>query len=132
VWNFSAYGTLIRRNATANVVNNYYHSSARPSANRALVVDRQGRAHAAGNRSGNGGNVDARGTETAEFTSASVTTTDACGAAYDVRDGAGARGPSFRLDSIDAAYIAQLADATLPGCPAAHESRRLSSTGARP
>jgi pectate lyase len=133
VWNFSAYGTLIRRQATANVVNNYYHSSARPGADRALVVDRQGRAHAAGNRSGSGGNVNARGTEAAEFASASVATTDACGAAYDVRDGAGARGPNFRLDAIDAGYIAQLADATpLPGCPAEHDSRRLSSTGARP
>jgi hypothetical protein len=124
VWDFSAYGTLIRRNATANVVANYYYAPVRKTAERALVVDRQGRAHAAGNHSGNGANVDARGTEPAAFATTSITTTTACRAAQAVQGGAGARGPKFDLDVVDSGYIGQTGPSTrLPGCTADQESR---------
>jgi hypothetical protein len=118
VWNFSGYGTLVRRNATANVVNNYYYSPSRPTAAYALIVDHQGRAHAAGNHSGNGADVDERGTELAAFPAARLTTTDACQAAYEVQDEAGARGSSFGLDAVDRGHLAQMPATQLPGCPA--------------
>lgn len=128
VWNFSAYGTLVRRNATANVVNNYYYSSPR-AADRALKVDRQGRAHAAGNYSGNGANVNARGTEVAQFPAASITTTDPCTAAYEILNGAGARGPAFGLDAVDRAYMAQISSSQLPGCSLKSTSGSALSSG---
>ena len=124
VWDFSAYGTLIRRNATANVVGNYYFAPVRKTGDRALVVDRQGRAHAAGNHSGNGADVDARGTEPAAFAATSITTTSACQAARAIRAGAGARGPKFDLDVVDSGYIGQTGTAPrLPGCGGDQESR---------
>jgi pectate lyase len=113
LWNVTAYGTIVRRNATANVVHNYYHA---PSASaRALLVDTRGRAHAAGNRATNGMDVDAEGTEDTAFAVASVATTDACRAAYEVQDHAGARGVDLDPDAVDQAYLAKL-PATLPGC----------------
>jgi CARDB protein len=116
VWDFSAYGTLVRRNATANILNNYYYSSSRPTAASALTVDYQGRAHAAGNHSGNGADVDARGTERAAFPAPPVATTDACRAAYEVQDEAGARGVTFDLDAVDSRHLAQMPASQLPGC----------------
>jgi CARDB protein len=115
VWNFSGYGTLVRRNATANVVNNYYYSPSRPTAAYALIVDHQGRAHAAGNHSGNGADVDERGTERAAFAAAGVSVTDACRAAYEVQDEAGARGVNFGPDSIDSRHLEEL-PSKMPGC----------------
>jgi pectate lyase len=115
VWNFSAYGTLILQRATANVVGNYYYAS--PTASHALVV-RDARAHSADNYSGNGIDVDESGTEKAPFSAPSVTTTDACRAAHEVQDEAGARGVSFGLDSVDRGHLARMPATQLPGCGA--------------
>jgi len=123
VWDFSGYGTIVRRKATANVVDNYYYSSSRPTARQALVVDRQGRAHASGNHSGNGANVNASGTETAAFSAPSMPTTDACRAAEQIRDKAGARGANFGLDSVDSDYISRIPANELPGCDKGHVGR---------
>jgi hypothetical protein len=111
VWNYTDYGTIVRWMATANVVGNFYLSPMRPTAARALVIDRQGRVHAAGNFSGTGADVDARGTEPTAFPARAVSTTDACQAAADVRDRAGARGPAFVLDAIDREHITRIAAA---------------------
>jgi hypothetical protein len=129
VWGFSRYGTLIRRRATANVVGNYYYSVERPSGRHALVVDRQGRAHASGNRSGTGADVDGSGTETAHFAAPPLATTDACRAAYQVLAGAGARGAGFGLDAVDRGYIAQIPASRLPGC-AGDETDRADTVAA--
>jgi hypothetical protein len=130
VWNFSAYGTLIRRNGTANVVSNYYRGSTQRAADHPLVVDRQGRAYAAGNQSSNGVNVDARGTETAAFASEPVAVTDACRAAVDIVDGVGARGPSFGLDALDSRQVGEVAAVISGGgCGHARESRQFSTQG---
>ena len=83
VWDFSGYGTIVRRKATANVVNNYYFARSPSTASNALAVDLQGRAHASGNHTGNGVDVNAIGTEASRFPASSVSTTDACQAAYD-------------------------------------------------
>jgi hypothetical protein len=128
IWNFSAYGTIVRRNATANVVDNYYYSAARPNAARALVIDRQGRAHAAGNFSGNGVDVNALGTATTPFPAASISTTDSCTAVQDVADQAGARGRAFGLDAVDRRHIAQLSSGELGGCPANGERKAARRT----
>jgi pectate lyase len=116
MWNYSAYGTVISHRGTANVVNNYYYSSSRPTAEQALVVSLQGRAHARGNVSGNGADVNARTTERAEFSTAGVATTDACFAAYEVQDEAGARGGNFGPDAVDARHLSALPPTQLPGC----------------
>jgi hypothetical protein len=131
VWGFSDYGTIIRRNATANVVANYYYQAPRhaATAGRALVVDRQGRAHATANNSQNGVRVDAQGTEAVAFPAPPAETTDACTAAHAVIHGAGARGPAFALDGIDRAYIGELVGSSglqcrppSPPSPASHDS----------
>jgi pectate lyase len=129
VWGFSAYGTLVRRNATANILNNYYYSSSRPTAGQALTVDYRGRAYAAGNHSGNGADLDERGTELAGFAAARVTTTDACRAAYEVQDEAGARGVDLGLDSIDSGHLEDL-PSKLPGCAGATPAARSPATPA--
>jgi hypothetical protein len=115
VWDFSGYGTLVRRKATANVVSNYYHSSSRSTARHALVFDMQARVHAAGNRGDQAPTLDPNGTE-AEFPAVAVATTDACRAAQELRDGVGARGPNFGLDPIDRDYVGHI-PSQLPGCP---------------
>jgi hypothetical protein len=122
VWNFSAYGTLVRSKATANVAANYYYSPVRTTAGQALVVDAEGRAHVRGNHSGNDANVNALGTERSEFAAPPVSTTDACQAGYAVRAGAGARAAAFGLDALDSESLAGIPAALLPGCPAAPPS----------
>jgi hypothetical protein len=114
VWNFSSYGTVLDGATTANVVGNYYHSASRPQAREALVLN-QARVYAAGNASGSGSDVDARGTEPAELRAAPVPTTDACRAAWEVVEEAGARGARFGPDAVDQARLARL-PAQLPGC----------------
>jgi hypothetical protein len=128
IWNFSAYGTLVRRRGTANVVSNFYYSPQQPTSDRALVVSHQGRAHAVGNHSATGADVDGRGTELSPFPAPAIATTDACRALAEVREGAGARGPRFGLDAIDRGYIAALAAATeLPGCTDGRPAQPLST-----
>lgn len=133
---FGAYGTLVINNATANVVNNYYYSSStQPIAKRALRVNKQGRAYAAGNVTADGGNVNASGTEAGEFSAPPITTADACRAASEVREKAGARGPAFDLDSVDSGYIGRILPSQLPGCvkeEGALRSRVDAPTGVRP
>jgi hypothetical protein len=119
VWNFSSYGTLIRRRATANVVGNYYYSPSRPTAAHALVVDMQGRAHAASNTSGNGANINSSGTEQTAFPAVPVSITDACRAAYEVQEDAGARGANVDLDAVDSAHLARMSTTQMPGCSVA-------------
>jgi len=119
VWDFAGYGAIVRARATVNVTDNYFYSSSRPSAAQALIVDRQGRAHAAGNHSGNGADIDARGTDAREFRAAAVGITDACRAAYEVQDEAGARGVAFGPDAVDERYLGRMPATQLPGCLAA-------------
>lgn len=111
IWDFLAYGTVIKNNTQANVVQNFYYSSTQPSAKRALHV-LGGHVYAQGNYSRNGANVDSQGNQQYPFPAAPVETTDACTAAQRVRDTAGAR----PLDAIDERYIAPI---TLPtdSCP---------------
>jgi pectate lyase len=116
VWGFSAYGTVVRDDATANVVNNYYYSTSRPTAAQALVVSGHARAYARGNHSGTGADVDGSGTERSGFSAASVRTTDACRAAYEVLAHAGARGPGLGPDAIDRGLLAGMPSVQLPGC----------------
>jgi hypothetical protein len=118
IWDFTAYGTIVRQRATANVVNNYYYSATRLTAGQALSVDQQGRLHSAGNHSGNGVNLNAQGAEPKAFRAEPVITSDACGAAYDVQDDAGARGVELSLDSIDRGHFAKL-PSQFPGCAVA-------------
>jgi pectate lyase len=116
VWDYTAYGTLVQRRATANVVNNYYHSPSRPTAEVALSVATQARVYAAGNHASNGADVDGSGTENRAFSAPLPSTTDACRAAYEVQDEAGARGDDFGPDSVDRGHLNELPSAQLPGC----------------
>jgi len=123
VVNFTAYGTLVVDNGTANVVGNYYKAvsgislGTTPLPMRTLT-NTHGTVYADGNVSGDGVNVDARGTEPREFSAPAITTTDACRAAYEVRKWAGARGPEFDLDTVDSSSIARISTKQLPGCSA--------------
>jgi hypothetical protein len=119
IWDFRDYGTLIRRNSTANVIENYFHQSSylAPSAARALWVDYGGRAYANGNRSHEGVAIDGQGRQGSPFAAPSVTTTDVCVALYQVIAGAGARGPRFDLDALDADRVGDLEATGFPQCP---------------
>ncbi|MBC7946775.1 MAG: T9SS type A sorting domain-containing protein [Chitinophagaceae bacterium] len=123
VWNWgrangtgSGYGTAIAYNATGNVINNYYRSNVGGSS--AAQPDdgygsNGGRAHIAGNVSGNTGvnpNIESNNAIFTIPTAAAVTTQDACTAAALVLANAG---PSPR-NAIDNALIAAV---TLTGCP---------------
>lgn len=115
VWNYSSYGTVTLGNAVANLVKNYYYSATRPLAKEAFVI-RDSRVHASGNVSGNGADVDARGTDATAFAAARVSVTDACTAAYRVQYEAGARGDDLDIDAVDRAHLSRLPATTLPGC----------------
>jgi pectate lyase len=116
VWGYAAYGTVVLGKATANVVQNYYHSAARPEPRQALVA--HGRAYASGNESGSGADVDGARSESRPFSASTVTTTDACRAAAEVQDEAGARGAGLAADAVDRAHLKRMPD-VLPGCGAA-------------
>jgi pectate lyase len=119
IWGFSAYGTIVRSGALANVVNNYYSSPSRTLLKQVLVVE-QARVHAAGNHSGQGVAIDTSSTDPRAFAAAPVTTTEACPAAYEVVEAAGARGINVTLDAIDRGYLDDLPTGQLPGCAGAH------------
>jgi pectate lyase len=137
VWDFAAYGTVVRGAATVNVVRNYYHSAARPSAAQALVVRGPARVHAAGNASGTGADVNAHGTEPDALPAARLLTADPCTAVAEVRDGAGARGRAVELDAVDRAAVARIttprpSDCTATGGRAPVASERPAETGGSP
>ena len=127
IWDFGAYGTVIKNNTRANVVQNFYYSSTQPGARHALNV-RSGQVYAQGNYSRNGADVDSQGNQPHPFPAAPVETTDACTAAQQVRNTAGAR----PLDALDEYYLAliRLPSAPCPGseavdaAPAGGKSRR--------
>jgi hypothetical protein len=115
-------GTQIHDGAHANVVANFYSDPTGASLDKeqALSVctgdcpnepNNIARAYVAANFSADDLDFDLNslGTETEPFPAAPVTTTDACEAAYEVRDGAGVR----PLDALDAQLIAGI---TLPVC----------------
>jgi pectate lyase len=109
----AGYGTFLNHGVWANVVNNYY-----TGAHKALSLA-SARAYVAGNVSADGVDLNRVGTEESPFSSAPVTTQDACAAARLVLAGAGAR----PLDSIDQQYLARI---PAPSC------RGASSSKARP
>ena len=123
VWDWrGGYGTRIRYGGNANVVDNYYDSDGGDAADALIICkglpsDSQcyndttniARAYVAGNVSGDGVNLNNRGTETSAFTAPPVTAQSPGAAACLVRDGAGAR----PLDTIDQGYVATV---SLPSC----------------
>jgi pectate lyase len=110
IWDFLDYGTVIKNNTRANVVQNFYYSATQPSADRALRVTTGGRVYAAGNYSLNGADVDGQGTEAQPFAAVAVDTTDACTAARDVIDQTRAEGGAgaYPLDQIDLQYLSAI------------------------
>jgi hypothetical protein len=115
VWGYGWTGTSVRRNGTANIVNNYYYTalplpySPGPSdADHALYVIEGGIAYASGNYSPVGLNIDAQGNRATPFPAVAFTTTDALTAAQQIVAQAGARGPNFGLDSADLNSIGQI------------------------
>jgi hypothetical protein len=107
---FIDYGTVIKNNTRANVVQNVYDSSSHPSADRALRVTTKGQVYAAGNYSLNGADVDSQGNRKQPFAAIVVDTTDACTAAQQVVAQAGVH----PLDAIDQQYLSSI---TLPAAP---------------
>jgi len=120
IWDFEAYGTVLKNNTQANVVQNFYYSSLQPSATHALQVQ-SAQVYAQGNYSGNGANVDSQGNQPHPFAAAPVETTDACTAAQRVRDTAGAR----PLDTIDERYLTSI---TLPSAPCPGSATRAGAS----
>jgi len=132
--NFTAYGTLVVDHGIANVVGNYYKAvpgislGTTPLSVRTLT-NTHGTVYAAGNVSGDGVNVDARGTEPREFSAPPITTTDACRAAYEVRKWAGRAAqnliwtPWTAAPSPESPRISCLAAARSLSCPVHHRHR---------
>jgi chitodextrinase len=112
----SGYGTDIAYSATANVINNYYYSSA--SASDAVITNGSygstpsGLAYVNGNVSGNGGVNPNSANNHAIYTVPTVATQDACTAARRVLTKVG---PATR-SSYETNALADAAN--LPGCPA--------------
>jgi hypothetical protein len=116
VWGYGWTGTSVRRNGTANVVNNFYHSAGNTNPHSALYIVEAGIAYASGNYSPVGLNIDAQGNRATPFPAIVPTTTNALTAARQILAQAGARGPNFGLDSADLNYISQIVSA-LPRGP---------------
>jgi pectate lyase len=122
IWGWGSYGTRIRYGARANVVNNYYDSDGGSGADALIIckglssdsecyddTTNVARAYVSGNYSGDGVNLNNRGTETSPFPAPSVDIQDARAAACQVLDGAGVR----PLDTTDQQYLAMI---SLPAC----------------
>jgi len=112
IWNFIDYGTVNKNNTRSNVVQNFYYSATRPTADRAVRVNPGSRVYTQSNYSLNGANVDRQGNQQDPFPATLVETTDACSAAQQVVDQAGAR----PLDAIDQHYLSTI---DLPSMPCA-------------
>jgi large repetitive protein len=108
VWGYGWTGTSVRRNGTANVVNNFYYSAGNTNPHSALYIVEAGIAYASGNASLNRMNIDAKGNRATPFPAIVPTTTDALTAARQILAQAGARGPRFDLDSTDLNLIGQI------------------------
>ena len=108
IWNYKYYGTAVKTYATANVVNNYYYTTAGTSVGNTIFVTTGGSAYVAGNYSRNGHNLNGNGNRSTPHSAIAPATTDAVTAAQQVRQFAGARGPRFGLDSADQGYIGQV------------------------
>ena len=108
VWGYGWTGTSVRRNGTANVVNNFYHSAGNTNPHSALYIVEAGIAYASGNASMNGMSIDAQGNRATPFPAVEFTTTNALTAARQIVAQAGARGPNFGLDSTDLHYISHI------------------------
>ena len=111
IWDFSAYGTVATKKTKANVVNNFYYSSLKPSARRALYVTEGSQVYAEGNYSHNGANVNGEGNQQAPFPAVAVDITDACTAAQQVLAEAGVK----PRDGVDQQYLSAV---SLPSCGA--------------
>jgi hypothetical protein len=120
IWNWgnSGGGTIWQCGATGNNVGNYYYSGATDPTRKAkgIVKECPGGPtlpvfYTAGNVSGDdsSAHLNSMGTTSTPYSAPPVGTTDACAAAMQVRQSAGA----FPRDSIDHSLIAGV---TLPGC----------------
>lgn len=118
VWKWSNYGTDVNFNATANIRNNYYYSTSKPT-NAVLTANQSygpypgGFAYVDGNVSGNGTDLNKQSNHALWPVSldAQVAMQDACAAARLVLANAG----PVKKDAIDMALINSV---NLPGCPA--------------
>jgi pectate lyase len=134
IWEWRSVGTQIWKGTRANVVNNYYYTTygTENTQRRAIYFCHAGstppqcngrnpqwfaQAHIAGNVSGHGPKIttylNSLGTELTPFPAPAIDTTDACTAAHQVLQNAGAR----PLDGIDQAYLAEV---SLVGCTSSH------------
>ena len=110
IWDYLDYGTLIKNNTRANVIQNFYYSATQPGADQALRVTPEGQVYAEANYSLNGASIDKKGNEGTPFAAPVIDTTDACTAALQVQAQAGVR----PLDAIDQQYLSMI---TLPAMP---------------
>ena len=122
IWDFSAYGTVATKNTKANVVNNFYYSSLKRNARRALYVTEGSQVYAEGNYSQNGANVDGEGNQQAPFFAVPVDITDACAAAQEVVADAGVK----PRDVVDQQYLSAV---SLPSCVAPNPTIEVSPNG---
>jgi Carbohydrate binding module (family 6) len=104
IWNFKQRATNVSLYGSANVVNNYYHTTT-ASQSQSVQVGEGGSAYVSGNISHGGANVNGIGNRSTPYTAVTLATTDALTAAQQVLAHAGARGPRFTLDSVDQGYI---------------------------
>lgn len=111
VWGWRWYGTPVRQHGTANVIANYYHSTRSTGRGPEHVIYQAegGVAYTQGNVSAQHGTTINDGNGAAAYPAEHVQTTDALGAARLVVAGAGARGPNFGLDAVDAGYLKGIA-----------------------
>jgi hypothetical protein len=112
VWDFSGHGTAVMDYGSANIVNNYYYTAQSSNATQTISLGYGGQpvsAYLSGNRSHNGWNLNGHGTRTTPHAAIEPKTSDALTAAREVLAFAGARGPRFGLDSIDAGYVSAIA-----------------------
>jgi pectate lyase len=131
VWGYGLWGTSVRHNGTANVVNNYYSSSPDRTADDALQIREGGIAYASGNYSPSGLDIDGMGNRATPFPAEPVSTTDAVTAAHQILAKAGARvSNKFDLDPTDQDYINQISLTPLNGVVllALHENGSDGST----
>jgi len=130
IWGNFSQGTEVRSDGTANVINNYYHSTRGTSASKTLFVEGGGIAYANGNFSNTGVNVDGEGNRSTPFPAIAPATSDAITAAREIVDHAGARSSNFGLDSKDQGYISQISiEGQPPPPPPTSNSADLNSDG---
>lgn len=113
IWDYRQAGTSVRDDGSGNVIKNYYRRwvDSKSDPEQTIWVFNGGDAHVTGNHSHDGFTINDNGNRTEFITDRVPATTDAQTAARAVastsaaRDGAGARGPNFGLDSVDRPFI---------------------------